>query len=196
MLQSTGVHAPFDGEEYHLLEHFQVGKYNLYQFPWLCTEATTNKSCGVSILLNRRFFSPIHICQTWNAPEGLHGRAGAIRVRHRCTYDYVFISLYYPPHPASLADEDVVRKLNRWLSTLLQSLPTRTMPCIGMDANAKGGHISPNSVDLSPSVGEYSVDDAKWAGIQLMNVLDKRSLCCVNTFYPEGAGPTWTDGLR
>eukprot|EP00972_Heterocapsa_arctica_P083983 12371594-Heterocapsa_arctica.AAC.1 len=29
-----------------------------------------------------------------------------------------------------------------------------------------------------------------------MNVLDKHSLCCVNTFHPEGAGPTWTDGLR
>eukprot|EP00972_Heterocapsa_arctica_P093064 13727090-Heterocapsa_arctica.AAC.1 len=24
-----------------------------------------------------------------------------------------------------------------------------------------------------------------------MNVLDKHSLCCVNTFHPEGAGPTW-----
>eukprot|EP00972_Heterocapsa_arctica_P049777 7323687-Heterocapsa_arctica.AAC.1 len=33
MLQSTGVHAPFDGEDDHLLEHFQVGKYDLYQFP-------------------------------------------------------------------------------------------------------------------------------------------------------------------
>eukprot|EP00972_Heterocapsa_arctica_P104123 15345124-Heterocapsa_arctica.AAC.1 len=29
-----------------------------------------------------------------------------------------------------------------------------------------------------------------------MNVLDKRSLCCANIFYPEGAGSTWTDGLR
>eukprot|EP00972_Heterocapsa_arctica_P077094 11369898-Heterocapsa_arctica.AAC.1 len=29
-----------------------------------------------------------------------------------------------------------------------------------------------------------------------MNVLDKHSLCCANTFYPEGAGSTWTDGLR
>eukprot|EP00972_Heterocapsa_arctica_P047612 7022620-Heterocapsa_arctica.AAC.1 len=78
-MTSTGVHAPFDGEDYHLLEYFQVGKYDLYQFPWLRTEATTNQSCGISILFNRRFFSPIHICQTWNAPEGLHGRAGAIR---------------------------------------------------------------------------------------------------------------------
>eukprot|EP00972_Heterocapsa_arctica_P036564 5381983-Heterocapsa_arctica.AAC.1 len=65
-----------------------------------------------------------------------------------------------------------------------------------MDANAKVGYVTPNSVDLSPSVGEYNVDYANWASVQLMNVLDKHSLCCVNTFHPEGAGPTWTDGLR
>eukprot|EP00972_Heterocapsa_arctica_P108232 15938580-Heterocapsa_arctica.AAC.1 len=29
-----------------------------------------------------------------------------------------------------------------------------------------------------------------------MNALVKHSLCCVNTFHPEGAGPTWTDALR
>eukprot|EP00972_Heterocapsa_arctica_P024417 3603038-Heterocapsa_arctica.AAC.1 len=55
MLQSTGVHAPFDGEDYRLLEHVQVGKYDLYRLPWLRADATTNKSCGVSILLNIKF---------------------------------------------------------------------------------------------------------------------------------------------
>eukprot|EP00972_Heterocapsa_arctica_P082274 12124860-Heterocapsa_arctica.AAC.1 len=63
------------------------GKYELYQFPWQRGETGVNRSCGVSILLDRHRFSPADVCQVWNAPPQLHGRAGALRVRRRGVYD-------------------------------------------------------------------------------------------------------------
>eukprot|EP00972_Heterocapsa_arctica_P100039 14752422-Heterocapsa_arctica.AAC.1 len=58
-------------------------------FKWASTTSTSSHGCArrspptshaaSPSCSTEGLFSPIHICQTWNAPEGLHGRAGAIR---------------------------------------------------------------------------------------------------------------------
>eukprot|EP00972_Heterocapsa_arctica_P032570 4797622-Heterocapsa_arctica.AAC.1 len=91
-----------------------MGRYDIYQWPYTETQRFSNSSCGVSLVLDRRRFSEGSVVATWSPPKHLQGRGGALHVRKRGVYDFVFIVLYLLPRPQVGPERTAVEELLSW----------------------------------------------------------------------------------
>lgn len=110
-----------DRTDYHWVVHWG----------WRRTQHS-NRSCGVSVMVHRRF-APRALHQVWTPPPALRGRCGAIRLRQG-SVDVLLGAFYMPPRGLPGAIE-TGRMVMEWAGKVAGSVGTRTMPIYGLDLN-------------------------------------------------------------
>ena len=153
-----------------------------------------NRHAGVSLSLKSKHYSlnTIH-AMDWPKDPRLAGRGLAVRVRQRSS-DLTHVCLYLPPCTGSDETLKVANDLLKWARQLLQSLPSRSLPILYMDANARLGLVKDlgrfSSVE-STSVGVSGAELENSNGRLLRNFLEQFGLVAVktirgsqSTFYP------------
>ena len=97
----------------------------------------SNKSCGVSIVLGKRF-SKARIYTPMEAKGKLQGRGLAVRIRNRMA-DFTVCSVYFPPRPGKKVAfgvyRDTCKALAAWLAEVLSATPGSSTPIIFADVN-------------------------------------------------------------
>ena len=116
--------------EQHKAVHFGYGRGGL-----------TNKSCGISIMLHKRWFRAPQIATRWCAGErnaAIRGRGGAVRLRSG-RFDITVIGIYIAPRPSRAEPKAKwIRQVDavcEWIEWLLTQLPARTTPMLALDLN-------------------------------------------------------------
>ena len=115
-LQGTGLSLrklSYDGA--HSIMFTRSEGYLIYQWPW-GTGKYTNNNCGVALALDTKRFSPHHVVQTYQPPDALQGRAGALRVKCKGCCDFWFCVLYCPVNPRDRQQRQAMKALIRWLA--------------------------------------------------------------------------------
>ena len=124
-------------------------------------------------------------------PSTLTGRAGAIRFSAK-DRDLCIICAYYPPRVESSRDgrlrhyQDTVRLLTSWISDVLDSLPARCTPIIGLDLH---GEIGESTDPEDRSVGTWHRGQQCYSSDQFMAMVRRHGLAIVDTHFEVGC--TW-----
>ena len=110
-----------DGDGLRTLVHEFHGEYS---FGWTLARHS-NKSCGVSIMVNKLAIKESNIVQSFVPPKQLRGRVGAIRIKTG-TSDVTACTTYFPPPPRGAAHarghRGAVDALAAWMHGLASSL--------------------------------------------------------------------------
>ena len=162
----------------------------MFDFGW-SKGKLTNKATGVQIRLNRTWFNFRHQKRVYTPPKSILGRAGAVRVKKGGKFDWLFVSLYYPPKPRNAQEVPKYKKtvdaINKWLLELLQSLPSRTTVAIGADVNNDFGLPQDGTPNPDPElIGSIKPGMQQYAATTLAETLAPFHLTPVNTMVGDG----------
>eukprot|EP00959_Pyramimonas_sp_CCMP1952_P023214 488400-Pyramimonas_sp.AAC.1 len=155
----------------------------------------SNKSCGVSLLLHKRFKDQ-HVRAIRSGPEALAGRCLAVRVQ-TAQEDITFLLAYFPPRTSEIAKQSVYRstveRLLQWIQTELSACPSRSVPVLMLDLNDGMGRTSDNSLIMDDcTVAGAGASEEHYAGAAVRNLLKDHFLeatsarSSIDTYY----GPT------
>ncbi|CAK0888584.1 unnamed protein product [Prorocentrum cordatum] len=156
----------------------------------------SNRSCGISVLLHRRFRDE-HVRAVRGGPAGMLGRCLAVRVRTK-SEEFTVLALYFSPRVTETKEqapyERTVRMLFQWLSNELAGCPARSVPVILCDLNdgiglAKASETVIVDPEVVPSAGacvEHFAGAAFRAVLQAQYMSAFSTLSDVPTFYGTG----------
>lgn len=150
-------------------------------------QASSNRSCGVSILLRRRRFDPKQVRRIATPATSLAGRAGGLRIKSG-HHDFFVASVYYPTKGSARYREGV-GAVDKWLSKQLSGTPARSLPIVGADLDdslgmqSRDGGLVPTR---SPAVGLVVSGVEGVAGASLRLTMEMHDLKALNTFVDIG----------
>ena len=175
--------------------YFRTSHHHVFQ--WGYTKGRyTNKSCGVAILLRHKRLRLQWVREVYSPPDQLAGRAGALRIKGRCS-DLLVIVGYVPVEPTNASQRQAVHAFYTWVDSLLSRSPARTLPILLLDANGRmglqrlgdgPGQIAP---DHDATVGPWGAEAQNHNGTQLRNLLYTHHLAAANTHFSRGCGATY-----
>ena len=169
----------------------KVGQYSFLRWP-AGRGQHTNSSTGVAIGIKDNTFPAQYRRQVWHPPSDLQGRGGAVRFAKRNSFDWCFISAYFPVNGQ---DPDGTDSLLTWLDSVLSELPMSCVPIVGMDANGKVGLIRSGgylvSADANEGTGPHGVEIENDNGKRIRALIGKHFLQAVNTFHEAASGATF-----
>ena len=153
----------------------------------------SNKSAGVSLLLDKRF-SPSSIRRIQVPPQELRGRGAIVRIKQG-SCDITIILLYFPPPPQTT--EHVLKyhmtctKLMRWVTTCLAQINCgSSTEIILTDANSPFGNVDDHtSTSDDNHVGYHGIGKERFPATLLWELMTSRQLHVVDFFHP--CGPTY-----
>ena len=103
----------------------------------------SDKSAGVSILVNNKKWHTTHETRVYDTLSSLQGLVGAACVQRRQD-DITAIVMYWPPKPSrrgdTKVDDDTLHERSQLLEAKLQTTPTRSTPYIMAELNDRMGH--------------------------------------------------------
>ena len=145
----------------------------------------SNRKSGCMICLSKKVFARRHLRSTAFPEEPcLAGRALAIRTVQPQS-DYLWIAGYFPPCANRSLPRFISTKTSAWLDKLLTRSPRRTLPCLGLDANARVGLLRDGRylvpVD-SPSIGPCDASLENSNGTLPRSLLEDHGLVASNTY--------------
>ena len=113
----------------------------------------SNKSCGISIFLLKKWFRRSHIVRTVGPGDVLSGRGGAITLRSPAFHLKV-LGGYFPPRPADRKAlsgwKQTCNELLRWHRQEIEREPSRCFILNALDLNDRLGGVR---VGADSSVG-------------------------------------------
>ena len=124
----------------------------------------TNKSCGVSICLDRTVFPRGSIRNVFSPPKGISGRGGAIRIKGP-KRDMLVIGTYLPPNSANN------NKIKASSVEIDETLATNTISL--NDINYIASNLNPNSTHLDVLLTFASCPDAVKYGLKQYEATQK-----------------------
>jgi hypothetical protein len=169
-----------------------LSKFDFVECPWndQAQNSTLNASCGIALILQRRYYSKQFIKDVFLPTDPLLlGRVAAIRLKRAGVYDTTFVNAYMPL-TYNQTGRDAYLAILHWLSELLQQLPARTLPILCADFNA---HLGLPALCFQIQVFAaypYHRQD-NWAGTQFRRFLLENQLFVTNTSSPRCSCPTW-----
>eukprot|EP00929_Paragymnodinium_shiwhaense_P008619 TRINITY_DN112576_c0_g1_i1.p1 TRINITY_DN112576_c0_g1~~TRINITY_DN112576_c0_g1_i1.p1 ORF type:complete len:218 (+),score=32.14 TRINITY_DN112576_c0_g1_i1:86-739(+) len=167
LLQGTRLGAR-PGEETQLYQYWTVAGFHVFSFPY---KSGGNKHSGVVIALAQNKFQAHNICQVWAPAEARYqGRIGAVRVKVGESVDITAVSMYLPPAFASGDTRKIFVGTLDKLCAFLDRTPSRSVPLVGADTNAKIEGPEPHT-DW-PLVGVYGETKQDAAGHKLRTRLN------------------------
>eukprot|EP00439_Symbiodinium_sp_Y106_P073045 s2092_g13.t1 len=86
--------------------YFRTSHHHAFQWGY-SKGRYTNKSCGVAILLRHQRLRLQWVREVYSPPEQLAGRAGALRIKGRCS-DLLVIVGYVPVEPTNASQRQAV----------------------------------------------------------------------------------------
>ena len=154
ILALPGTQWRMSGDQCCTTFRLQGTRHQAWQWGWRLTK-TTNRSCGVSLVLGPRLRK--HVVAVFSPPRALQGRAGALRIR-TATTDILAVVLYVPCKVAGdkqdLQRREAVQEILKWVNQLLRKTPARTIPVILGDMNTRFGLQSGHRVQADSVVGD------------------------------------------
>ena len=155
--------------------------------------ASTNKSCGGTILLRKQRFPKPTAQRLFHPPASLIGRVGMLELMgaHRLAPGFV----YFPPRPLRNKDKALYRRtvsaIFDFLYESIAQLRGGAQPLLFIDLNDLLG--KPQFPDEAREddlfIGNIDPGDEEFAATKLRRFLRDVGMCAVNTFYD--AGPTF-----
>eukprot|EP00959_Pyramimonas_sp_CCMP1952_P348302 7295987-Pyramimonas_sp.AAC.1 len=162
----------------------RLGKY--HRFQWGRSSGSAGRPTGCSLLIRDCLFDGKQIRRVWHYEGELAGRLGAVRCKSASS-DITFIVAYAPVEPPGGAGRAAaIRGCEKFwsrLNSLLDELPSRTVPLLMLDAKARVGSVA------SESLGSCEVDNENMNGLYFRETLEAHYLRAVNTYYV--CGPTF-----
>ena len=144
----------------HAVEQYTCGSHVLLE--WGCQ--ASDKAAGVALALRAKVFQQRNIVRVYTPPAAFQGRVGAVRVR-RGDCDFCPVVAYVPVEPHT---------------HLLDSLPSRCVPILLLDANGRTGTVQ------SAAIGAVQPQRQNRNGSLLHHLLLHHHMFAVNTFHPAG----------
>lgn len=175
-------------ETAELYENSSQDGYFIYNFGI----APRSKShAGVAIALDEKAYPRHHVSDVW-APIDLltRGRWGAVRVKGN-NFDIVFLAIYLPPSFAEKQNKHIFNSTLKEVSEFLSRLPSRSVPIVGGDFNARLGIQKNLDGTWSPTqslpVGSHARERETPAGAEVRKFLDMHKLAALNSHFNAGA---------
>ena len=161
-----------------------VENHIVIQVGWAKRSQHTNKSCGVSLLIDRRLFAPQDIKAIDVGPISLRGRVMSVRIKKANHFDATVINMYFPPCPSRTVDRvlwlETTKLLFDWLETTLSECRGRTTPIIMCDLNDK--FVQAHKTDGIITVGDFiSTGKSNGSAERFKRILKKHDLAVLTT---------------
>ena len=148
ILQSTGTRWDNWTRRQENQDFFckNIGLYWVIFWPYDFSNIYANRSWGIVVAIKRTTFPKSCLSRVWTPPKKLQGRVGAIRIRTRKGPDLLICDVYQLPI-GSLNYVELTADIWHWIETVLQEQVHRTLPIVGLDANARLGNWETRSVE-------------------------------------------------
>jgi len=143
----------------------------------------------ISVRQSRKLRRALTQTEEPDDPE-LQGPVGLLRLRKRGAFDLACFNVYLSGGHAR-KELEVRSHALAWLTTQLRHLPSRCLPLVCADANARLGSLSACDRWGNELIGREGAQEEGPAGRQLREFLTAHSLRAVNTMSANAAGPTW-----
>jgi len=144
----------------------------------------TNKSCGISILVNAKRFKSKHIVEVGSPPQCLAGRGGSVRVKQGALH-LKCIGGYWPVCKSGSSRDaylKTVRKMKEWIEDEIHSCPATCTPCLLGDLNEK--FRPDDQEDEQLMVGPYGSAEAEsFTASTLRKIMYDNDMCVIDTFF-------------
>ena len=101
---------------------------------------------------------PANVRRIYSPPAPLVGRGGALKMV-RGDAAFLIMSLYLPPSPSNLRENQLSEKIWKWARRVLDETPSRVVPVLLLDAN---GYIS--QTPWPEQIGKYSSKKTAFKG--------------------------------
>ena len=157
----------------HAVEQYTCGSHVLLE--WGCQ--ASDKAAGVALALRAKVFQQRNVVWVYTPPAAFQGRMGAVRVR-RGDCDSCPIVAYVPVEPHTQSQRSYNERLWAWVRHLLDSLPSRCVPILLLDANGRTGTVQ------SAATGAVQPQRQNCNGSLLHHLLLHHHMFAVNTFHP------------
>ncbi len=114
-------------------EQRRFKQYQVLEWGWT-NDRGSNKSCGVSLLINNKVFPKINA--VFSPPKCIAGRAGAVRMK-RADLDVLAIVCYFAPDQSKHSHREANLQICKWVRALCGRMPNRCCILLTGDFNAK-----------------------------------------------------------
>ena len=104
-------------------------KFRVYRFPWRQGSLLPSKHSEVAIVIRENTFLPVNVRRIYTPPAPLAGRGGALKLV-RGDAAFLIMSLYLPPSPSNLREEQLSEKIRKWTRRVLDDTPSRVVPVL------------------------------------------------------------------
>eukprot|EP00929_Paragymnodinium_shiwhaense_P021066 TRINITY_DN13845_c0_g1_i1.p1 TRINITY_DN13845_c0_g1~~TRINITY_DN13845_c0_g1_i1.p1 ORF type:complete len:1628 (-),score=116.54 TRINITY_DN13845_c0_g1_i1:570-5453(-) len=171
-------------------EHFSVSRSSGFWIIHFGYYTGGNSHAGVSICLSTKVYDRSNIVSIVSSNDPcVRGRLGLVRLKQGAS-DITVASVYLPPGFADGAVRAVYAKVLASLQKAIDRTPSRSLPIIGIDANAHLGFLEKRSGERqaipSCSVGLCEQERENQQGTAFREWLERNHFVAVNSYYEAG----------
>ena len=140
----------------------------------------SGRAAGIAIAYRDKLFKKHHAVRVYTPPTELVSRCGAVRLK-RGNVDFLLVNAYVPVNPQKYAERQYCDKVWAWLDYIISHAPSRSVPVLCMDANARVG-----CGEACASIGQQQPSPENYNGSKLRELLCRHHVAATNTFFAAG----------